>query len=170
MEKNINKRKNKQSKINIIKNKLNWFAKIINEYFEIQAKNLELESISGYRIDEIINLFHEGYTLQKEVKCITLYACDVNKNEKCKKRNCYINGGPCEKTSQEKNVKYINLDDYIPKEAIREKIEKKKEYSKLAEEQLKENETIIIDTDSLNFGREEAHKLDIEILKELLGE
>lgn len=128
MEKNINKRKNKQSEINIIKNKQNWFAKKINEYFEIQAKNLELESISGYRINEIINLFREGYTLQKEVKCITLYACDVNKNEKCNKRNCYINGGPCEKTSQEKNVKYINLDDYIPKEAIKKLFKKQGNY------------------------------------------
>lgn len=51
-----------------------------------------------------------------------LYACDVNKNKECNKKNCYINGGECNATTDITKVKYINLDDYISKDEIRERI------------------------------------------------
>lgn len=28
-----------------------------------------------------------------------LYKCDPSKNKQCKKTNCYLNGGPCTKTT-----------------------------------------------------------------------
>ena len=35
-----------------------------------------------------------------EVKSfINTYECDVNKNIDCNKKNCYINGGPCTRTT-----------------------------------------------------------------------
>lgn len=43
-----------------------------------------------------------------------LYVCDTNKNKECDKRNCHINGGPCDATIDKEKAKYINLDDYVP--------------------------------------------------------
>lgn len=54
---------------------------------------------------------------------IKLYACDENKNKECNKKHCYINGGECDRTTDITKVKYINLDEYISKNKIREKIE-----------------------------------------------
>lgn len=59
--------------------------------------------------------------------------------------------------------------NYIPKSVIRDKIEELEKYEKLAKEQI-ENRIVIADSDSLNYGRAEAHSKDIQILKEILGD
>ena len=59
--------------------------------------------------------------------------------------------------------------DTIPKSKIKEKIEELKGYRDLAKEQIEEK-IIIADTDSLNYGRAEAHDKDIQVLQELMGD
>ena len=54
--------------------------------------------------------------LHKKIIPTKYYACDPKKHKKCKKKHCYINGGECDATIDETKVKYINLEDYIPKE------------------------------------------------------
>lgn len=57
--------------------------------------------------------------------------------------------------------------DYIPKSLVEEKIEEIKKYEDVAREQI-QAKVIIADSDSLNFGRKQAHGKDIEVLQELL--
>lgn len=61
------------------------------------------------------------------------------------------------------------IKDTVPKSVIRDKIEELEKYEKLAKEQI-ENRIVIADSDSLNYGRAEAHSKDIQILKEILGD
>ena len=58
-------------------------------------------------------------------------------------------------------------EDYIPKQVIRDKIEEIKKSRDLANE-LIEHKVVIADSDSLNYGRKEAHDYDIAILQVLL--
>lgn len=61
------------------------------------------------------------------------------------------------------------IKDTVPKSVIKDKIEELEKYEKLAKEQI-ENRIVIADSDSLNYGRAEAHSKGIQILKEILGE
>lgn len=61
------------------------------------------------------------------------------------------------------------LKNSVSKEAIREKIKEILKYKEIAENEIEEK-IIIADSDSLNFGRKQAHGKDGEILKEILGE
>lgn len=65
--------------------------------------------------------------------------------------------------------KHYKQFESIPKSVIRDKLEKLEKYEKLAKEQI-ENRIVIADSDSLNYGRAEAHSKDIQILKEILGD
>ena len=59
------------------------------------------------------------------------------------------------------------MDNSIPKEKVKEIIKKIEKYADIANE-LIEEKIIIADSDSLNFGRKQAHGKDIEELKILL--
>ena len=60
-------------------------------------------------------------------------------------------------------------ENYVPKAKIREKIEELKDYSNIANEQIK-SYPLIVDSDSLNFGRVQAHIKDMQVLRKLLGD
>lgn len=62
---------------------------------------------------------------------------------------------------------FKNNKDYIPKQKVKEVIKKIKEILDIAEEQI-ESKIIIADSDSLNFGRKQAHGKDIELIEKLL--
>jgi len=62
---------------------------------------------------------------------------------------------------------FIKYKNYIPKSKIKEKIEELKKYRDLAKEQIEER-VITVDSDSLNYGRAEAHDKDIQVLQELM--
>lgn len=76
---------------------------------------------------------------------------------------------------EEKNKEILNskigidlsYNDYIPKQKVKEVIKKIKEILDIAEEQI-ESKIIIADSDSLNFGRKQAHGKDIELIERLL--
>lgn len=74
-----------------------------------------------------------------------------------------------EELLEEKTMRigFEDKENYIPKSLVEEKIEEIKKYEDVAREQIQEK-VIIADSDSLNFGRKQAHNKDIEILKELL--
>ena len=57
--------------------------------------------------------------------------------------------------------------EYIPTALIKEKIEEIKKYRDIAKELIEER-VVIADSDSLNYGRAEAHDKDIQVLEELL--
>ena len=61
----------------------------------------------------------------------------------------------------------LSYNDYIPKQKVKEVIKKIKEIIDIAEEQI-ESKIIIADSDSLNFGRKQAHGKDIELIEKLL--
>ena len=58
------------------------------------------------------------------------------------------------------------LKNSIPKQVILDKIEELEKYRDLAKEQIQE-EIIIADSDSLNYGRAEAHNKDMQVLQAL---
>lgn len=78
----------------------------------------------------------------------------------------YNSSGEYEKA---KCIMTKELRDYIPKQVIRDKIEELRKYMDLAKDLIKHN-VIIADSDSVNYGRAQAHDKDIQVLKELLGE
>ena len=100
-------------------------------------------------IEILLNLIEK---LKKETIPTKYYACDPNKYIECKKKHCYINGGECDATIDETKVKYINLEDYIPKDKIRKKL-------KAREEDRKDCDNSIIANNLLR---------DIYLLRELL--
>ena len=59
--------------------------------------------------------------------------------------------------------------EYIPISVIQNKIDEITKYRDLAKEQIEER-VVIADSDSLNYGRAEAHDKDIQVLQELLEE
>lgn len=61
----------------------------------------------------------------------------------------------------------LSYNDYIPKQKVKEVIKKIKEILDIAEEQI-ESKIIIANSDSLNFGRKQAHGKDIELIEKLL--
>ena len=109
---------------------------------------------SEIKIKTLVNLIEK---LQKEKIPTKFYACDPNKYKECKKKHCYINGGECDATIDETKVKYINLENYIPKDKIREKIKELKEAIGIAK---KENDISLV----------AELEIQTEILKELLEE
>ncbi len=65
-----------------------------------------------------------------------------------------------------------NIKDYknsIPKKKIKEVKKKIEKAMNLANECIEES-IVVADSDSLNFGRKQAHNYDIELLQELLKE
>lgn len=64
---------------------------------------------------------------------------------------------------------YTANEDCIPISVIQNKIDELTKYRDLAKEQI-ERRIVIADSDSLNFGRAEAHDKDIQVLQELLEE
>lgn len=64
---------------------------------------------------------------------------------------------------------YYSYKDFISKDKIKTKIEEIKHYKNLAKDSIEER-IVIADSDSLNYGRKEAHEKDIEVLQELLEE
>ena len=60
-------------------------------------------------------------------------------------------------------------ESFIPKSKIKEKIEELEKYRNLAREMI-EHRVVVADSDSLNYGRAEAHNKDIEVLQELIEE
>lgn len=98
--------------------------KAIERAKEILDKTTFLSDIGHKDLEILLNLIEK---LQKEKIPTKFYACDPNKYKECKKKHCYINGGECDATIDETKVKYINLEDYIPKDKIREYIKEKEE-------------------------------------------
>lgn len=96
--------------------------------YQLKMKDTDVYTPINY--DAIQGLLDLYYKQQKEIEKqqeqiekllnIKLYACDENKNKECDKKHCYINGGECDATTDITKVKYINLDDYIHKDKIKE--------------------------------------------------
>lgn len=146
-----------KSDIEFIINDIRSGKKIVNkalsEYIDLLSNKVLLKQgyVSIEKYNKLLEKYDKGINKLMNIK---LYACDINKNKECEKKHCYINGGECDATTDKTKVKYVNLDDYIPKEAVKEKI-------KEIEDSLKEN----------CIALHEFQRLaKIDILKELLGE
>lgn len=64
-------------------------------------------------------------------------------------------------------VEEIQEQYYVSKDKIKAKIEEIKKYKDLARDSIEER-IVIAHSDSLNYGRKEAHEKDIEVLQTLL--
>ena len=110
-----------------LKDILKYWQTIVDIEDDIEREiemNCYSEEMPFKQLKIALNLIEK---LQKEKIPTKFYACDPNKYKECKKKHCYINGGECDATIDETKVKYINLEDYIPKDKIREYIKEKEE-------------------------------------------
>lgn len=132
-----------------LKQKIYDFEQYINamesypEDYDENIYNDYVEELKEYK-----NILNELERLQKEYERL---------KEK-HKITCELNVGLLE-----------NMKECIPKQVIRDKIKELSKYRDLAKE-LIEHKIVVADSDSLNYGRAEAHYKDIQVLKELLGE
>ena len=122
---------------------------LIEELTNVRPDELSTEGFKLFnKINEIIDInkeLEEEYAMFKKVNKIT-------KN---------ITTEEIEDAIKEANKKYI------PVSLVEETIEELKKYRDIAKE-LIEEKVVIADSDSLNYGRAEAHDKDIQVLEELL--
>ena len=146
--------------INHMRSGKNLLSRIATDYAESTLRVFELQSVSGYTIDFIIDLFKRGFVLVNEEKIKRLKGIEEDYIRRMKTSNkVLLKQGyvPIEKYNELLNSKVgvdLVYDDYISKEAIREKIKAKELQKEFAE---------TID-DRIHLDGE------IYILKELLGE
>lgn len=84
--------------------------------FELASFRLCLESQELRRQNDRFK--KELEETNNKIKHIKVYKCDPNKNTKCNKKSCYINGGPCD-TTTDKN--YAEKETLENKEEVLEK-------------------------------------------------
>ena len=146
--------------INDIRSGKKLLSKALSDYIDLLSKEIKLQCISGYTIDHIIELFLNGFVFVNEEKIKRLKGIEEDYIRRMKTSNkVLLKQGyvPIEKYNELLNSKVgvdLVYDDYISKEAIREKIKAKELQKEFAE---------TID-DRIHLDGE------IYILKELLGE
>lgn len=117
--------------------------KILEDFINKPVKSGEFNKISNKEIQAIENLL---------------------------RRNCYLENEARKIINQELNKAQVDLyKNYIPISVIQNKIDELTKYRDLAKEQIEER-VVIADSDSLNYGRAEAHDKDIQVLQKLLEE
>lgn len=87
----------------------------------------------------------------------------LNLIEKLQEENKQLKNAVAVANKLEKRIK----ENFIPKEKIVDIIEKISLYKKLAKESI-EQRIVIADSDSLEYGRMQAHNVDVSMLQELL--
>lgn len=115
------------------------------------------------KLKELISLLYQDRLTQCGKRSL------VENIEKLQKENeeLKVNNDKTIKEGREAILYYTKYS--IPKQVIRDKIKELSKYRDLAKE-LIEHKIVVADSDSLNYGRSEAHDKDIQVLKELLGE
>lgn len=156
----------------IIQDKINWELQFkendirlqgcINAIDTVIAELHAMQNLLDEKNEELDRLQKENEELSCVKKAIKVYKTNVG-TENCQfvlmSESEFLNSF---------NYKCL-LDDYISKNKIKEGIREMKKARDLANELINER-VIIADSDSLNFGRKEAHDFDINILQDLLKE
>lgn len=124
--------------------------KILKEWYNYNTRNknklLEVDKIINIR-ETILNLIEK---LEKE-------------NKRYKSENETLKCSIAVANKLEELIK----EDFIPKGKIGDIIEKISLYKKLAKESIEQG-IVIADNDSLEYGRMQAHNVDMSMLQELL--
>lgn len=96
-------------------------------------------------------------------KIINVQETILNLIEKLQEENKQLKNAIAVANKLEERIK----ENFIPKEKIVDIIEKISVYKKLAKESI-EQRIVIADSDSLEYGRMQAHNVDMSMLQELL--
>ena len=96
----------------VMKDKRNWLCQChrcgMYEMHDgaISGKSITLTKREAYKAKK--DFEHQIAEIER-IKNAGIYPCDPEKNAECKKRSCYINGGPCKKTTR----KECRIEEYI---------------------------------------------------------
>lgn len=131
---------------------------LLNLIEKLQKENEELleVKVSASAHNRILELEKENEELKE-------YKRNVEKNYK--KENKQLKNTIAIVDKLEERIK----ENFVPKERIKNIIEKISVYKKLAKESI-EHKIVIADSDSLEYGRMQAHSVDMSMLQDLLKE
>lgn len=108
-------------------------------------------------------LEHKFFNIRQADNLETNIEIVLNLIEKLQEENEQLKNAIAVANKLEERIK----ENFIPKEKIVDIIEKISVYKKLAKESI-EQRIVIADSDSLEYGRMEAHSVDMSMLQELL--
>lgn len=111
----------------------------------------------------IFRLEHKFFNIRQADNLETNIEIVLNLLEKLQEENKQLKNAVAVANKLEERIK----ENLIPKEKIVDIIEKISLYKKLAKESI-EQRIVIADSDSLEYGRMQAHNIDMSMLQELL--
>lgn len=111
----------------------------------------------------IFRLEHKFFNIRQADNLETNIEIVLNLLEKLQEENKQLKNAVAVANKLEERIK----ENFIPKEKIVDIIEKISVYKKLAKESI-EQRIVIADNDSLEYGRMQAHNVDVSMLQELL--
>ena len=111
----------------------------------------------------IFRLEHKFFNIRQADNLETNIEIVLNLLEKLQEENKQLKNAVAVANKLEERIK----ENFIPKEKIVDIIEKISLYKKLAKESI-EQRIVIADSDSLEYGRMQAHNIDMSMLQELL--
>lgn len=126
-----------------------------------EKKNIETFIEKCKKYDGSIEI--EGVTVGEESRILDTVCKTLNLIEKLQEENKQLKNAIAVANKLEERIK----ENFIPKEKIVDIIEKISLYKKLAKESI-EQRIVIADSDSLEYGRMQAHNVDMSMLQELL--
>ena len=126
-----------------------------------EKKNIETFIEKCKKYDESVEI--KRVTVGEESRILDTVCKTLNLIEKLQEENKQLKNAIAVANKLEERIK----ENFIPKEKIVDIIEKISLYKKLAKESI-EHRIVIADSDSLEYGRMQAHNIDMSMLQELL--
>ncbi len=126
-----------------------------------EKKNIETFIEKCKKYDESVEI--KRVTVGEESRILDTVCKTLNLIEKLQEENKQLKNAIAVANKLEERIK----ENFIPKEKIVDIIEKISLYKKLAKESI-EQRIVIADSDSLEYGRMQAHNIDMSMLQELL--
>lgn len=126
-----------------------------------EKKNIETFIEKCKKYDESVEI--KRVTVGEESRILDTVCKTLNLIEKLQEENKQLKNAIAVANKLEERIK----ENFIPKEKIVDIIEKISLYKKLAKESI-EQRIVIADSDSLEYGRMQAHNVDMSMLQELL--
>lgn len=126
-----------------------------------EKKNIETFIEKCKKYDESVEI--KRVTVGEESRILDTVCKTLNLIEKLQEENKQLKNAIAVANKLEERIK----ENFIPKEKIVDIIEKISLYKKLAKESI-EQRIVIADSDSLEYGRMQAHNIDMSMLQKLL--
>lgn len=126
-----------------------------------EKKNIETFIEKCKKYDESVEI--KRVTVGEESRILDTVCKTLNLIEKLQEENKQLKNAIAVANKLEERIK----ENFIQKEKIENIIEKISVYKKLAKESIEQG-IVIADEDSLEYGRMQAHNVDVSMLQELL--